>query len=283
MRRLRTLIFAASSLLLVVSALAQNPNVKQFAKDGLSFDYPANWQFSDQSTSQMQFIELAKGDVVIRIRSPREWLKTPEKELAAKKLFQDKYVSDFTSSVEQGGMHPKTSAITTQISGADAEGARVRAVLDGEPGGMDTYFRIISDRLVQMSILGSEKEITKSAAVWDLIRNSLKVEPPPQPKPTPQPSSGKEAVMASAKNLIRFSKGLRHGPHYLGGPGQMIKKFRVVLLTIHGVGVVPECPGPVTGAGFKTLRWEGSVVRLSGGLRVGRPQQSERSASGLPE
>ena len=84
-------------------------------------------------------------------------------------------------------MHPKRSAITTQIAGADAEGLRLRAVLDGVPGGMDSYFRIISDRLVNLSIIASEKDISKSAAVWDTIRNSLKVEPPPQPKPLPSP------------------------------------------------------------------------------------------------
>jgi hypothetical protein len=77
MRLLRTFIFAIAPLLVLVSAFAQDPNVKHFAKDGLSFDYPANWQFSDQSTGQMQYIELAQGEVVIRIRSPREWLKTP--------------------------------------------------------------------------------------------------------------------------------------------------------------------------------------------------------------
>jgi hypothetical protein len=191
MRFLRTLIFATTSLLLLAGAFAQDPNVKHFAKDGLSFDYPANWKFSDQSTGQMQFIELAQGDVVIRIRTPREWLKTPEKEAQAKKLIQDQYVNGFVSSVEQAGMNPKRSTVTTQIAGADAEGARVRAVLGGTPGGMDSYYRIVSDRLVQMSILGSEKDIAKSAPVWDMIRNSLAVEPPPQPKSTPQPSPAK--------------------------------------------------------------------------------------------
>jgi len=52
---------------------------------------------------------------------------------------------------------------------------------------MDSYFRIISDRLVNLSIIASEKDISKSAAVWDTIRNSLKVEPAPQPKPSPSP------------------------------------------------------------------------------------------------
>lgn len=185
---LRTLIFTTASLLVVVSALAQDPNIKQFAKDGLSFDYPAGWQMSDQSTSQMQFIELTRGDIVIRVRSPREWLKTPEKELAAKKLIQDKYVSDMSASFEQSGMHLKHSVVTTQISGADAEGARVRGVMDGEAGGLDAYFRIVSDRFVQLSILGSEKDIARTTPIWDLIRTSLKVAPPPTPTPTPQPS-----------------------------------------------------------------------------------------------
>ena len=188
---LRTTIFATASLLLIVSAFAQDPNVKHFAKDGLSFDYPAGWQLSDQSTQQMQLVEIARGDVVMRIRSPREWLKTPEKETAAKRLFQDKYIDDFVASVEQAGIHPKRSVVTTQIGGADAEGARVRAVLAGETGGMDSYFRIISDRLVNLSIFASDKDIARTAPAWDLLRTSLKVEPPPQPKSTPQPSPAK--------------------------------------------------------------------------------------------
>ena len=191
MSLVRTMIFAAALLLLVISALAQDPNVKSFAKDGLSFDYPANWQISDQSTPQMQLIEVARGDVVVRIRSPREWLKTPEKEAAAKKLFQDKYVDDFVATVEQAGIHPKRTAVTTQLGGVDAEGARVRAVLDGEPGGMDSYFRIISDRLINVSIFTSDKDMAKIGPAWELIRSSLKVEPPPQPKATPSPAKKK--------------------------------------------------------------------------------------------
>src|SRR5437660_4759907 len=187
MKAVRHLICLVVPLFFVAGALGQ-PNLKHFDKDGLSFDYPASWQFSDQSTGQMQYIQIARdGFAEIRIRAPREWLKTPEKEAAAKKLIQDQYVDSFVSQVEQAGIRPKRSVVTSQISGADAEGARVRAVMDGEPGGMDAYFRIVSARFVQMSIIGSGKEIANSTPVWDLIRNSLKVEPPPQPKATPTP------------------------------------------------------------------------------------------------
>ena len=180
----------AFGLLMVVGVAAQNN--KHFTKDGLSFDYPDGWTIGDSSTQQMQLVELTRGDVVIRIRSPREWLKTPEKEAHAKKLFQDKYVDDFFLQVQQAGMQPKRSSVTTQIAGVDAEGARVRAIMDRTPGGMDSYYRVVSDRLVNLSIFGSENDITKSAAAWDTIRNSIKIEPLPQPTATPQPSPTKK-------------------------------------------------------------------------------------------
>ena len=187
MNFLRFLICMIFIALVAAIGPAQDANVKHFEKDGLSFDYPANWQFSDQSTGQMQYLQMARdGFAEIRIRAPREWLKTPAKEAAATKLIQDQYVDGFASQLQQAGMTPKRSTTASQISGADAQGARVRAVMDGEAGGMDSYFNITSDRLVQMSIIGSEKEIAKSAPMWDLIRNSLKVEPPPQPKASPK-------------------------------------------------------------------------------------------------
>jgi hypothetical protein len=170
----------------LTAIVAQDPNASHFAKDGLSFDYPKGWTLGDQSTPQMQLIELSQGDTTIRIRSPREYLKTPEKEAHAKKLFQDNYINDFFNQVQQAGLSPKRSVVTTQISGGDAEGARVRAVLDGQPGGMDSYSRVVSDRLINLSVIGSEKDITKSAPAWDMIRNSIKVEPAPEPKSTPK-------------------------------------------------------------------------------------------------
>jgi hypothetical protein len=179
-------------LLSAIFVAAQNPQSKHFAKDGLSFDYPGTWQLSDQSTGQMQLLELTSGDVVIRVRSPREWLKTPDKEAHAKKLFQENYINDFATQLDQAGLHPKRSAVTSQIAGAPAEGMSVRAILDGSPGGMDAYYRIISDRLVQLSIIASERDIAKSAPAWDLIRNSVAVEPTSQPKALPQASPAKK-------------------------------------------------------------------------------------------
>jgi len=187
MRLVRSIVLPAAWLLITASAGAQDANVKHFEKDGLSFDYPASWQLADKSTGQMQFLELMQGDVTIRVRSPRESLKTPDKEAHAKKLFQDQYVDNFADQFQQQGMQPKRSPVTTQVGGADAEGVRLRVTMGGEAGGLDSYQRIISERLVNLSILGSEKEMTKDAPAWDMIRNSLKVAAAPQPSPKGKP------------------------------------------------------------------------------------------------
>lgn len=191
MKLIQKILIGCATLLFVASVQTQAPDTKHFDKDGLSFDYPAKWQLSDQSTQQMQFIEFTQGDVVIRVRSAREWLKTPEKEAHAKKIIQDDYVSQFAGQLEQAGMQVKRSPANTQIAGGDAAGTSVRGVDRGDSGGMDSYYRIVSDRLVNLSIIASDKDIKRSASTLDLIRNSLKVEPPPQPKPSPSPSPKK--------------------------------------------------------------------------------------------
>src|SRR4029077_10992208 len=167
MKLLRWMILPAALLLSVIGATAQDPNVKHYDKDGLSFDYPANWQFSDESTPQMQYLKMARdGYSEIRIRAPREWLKTPDKVAAAKKLIQDQYVDSFVAQLQQAQMSPKRSTGATQISGADAQGDKVRAVMDREPGGMDSYFNIVEVPLDLLSVIGLETEIAKSAPVW---------------------------------------------------------------------------------------------------------------------
>ncbi|HKC64874.1 MAG TPA: hypothetical protein VKB86_14625, partial [Pyrinomonadaceae bacterium] len=185
MKATRAIIIVLALLLIGLSAHTQTPDEgKHFDKDGLSFDYPSSWQISDQSTKQMQLLELQRGDgyAMLRVRVPREWLKTPQKEAEAKHIIQDRYIDGFVDQLQQAGMKPTRSDAKTDIAGAPAEGMRVRAVLGGEPGGMDSFYRVISDRFVQLSEIGAESEMAKSATAWDMIRNSIKIEPQPQPK-----------------------------------------------------------------------------------------------------
>ena len=193
-QRITTIVPALAVLacLTVTAAKMQEPPKPQaegnrFAKDGLSFDYPTGWAMKDDSTAQMQVLELSRGEHVIRIRAPREWLETPAKQAEAKNLIHDKYVSEIIENMRRGGLTPVRTSANSQIGGGPAEGLRVRATMGGISGGMDAFYRMLSDRFVHISQFGSEGDMVKSAA-WDLIRTSIKVEPPPTPGSTPAPA-----------------------------------------------------------------------------------------------
>jgi len=59
-----------------------------------------------------------------------------------------------------------------------------------EPGEAGIYWTTLSDRLVVLTFFGPDKALKKITPIWDGVRNSLKVEPPPPkgaPSPTPKP------------------------------------------------------------------------------------------------
>ena len=164
-----------------LSAYSQTAVNQHFGKDGLSFDYPASWKVSDQSTAQMQLIQLLRGDgyAEIRIRVPRESLKSPQKENEARKLIQEKYVEQFVDSLQQAGLKPTRAEATSEIAAGPAAGIRIRAMLEREPGGLDSFYRVVSERFVQLSQIGSEADMTRSLDAWDMLRKSLIVDASP--------------------------------------------------------------------------------------------------------
>jgi hypothetical protein len=178
----------AVSVLLAGVAFAQTSN-QHFAKDGLSFDYPAGWKMDEsKSSGQMQYLALGRdGYAMIIVREPRGLVDTPEKEAQAKHLIQDGFVDAWAKNFSDNGAKAERTTVATEIGGGPAECTRLSALLSGEPGRVDVCWRLIENRLVQLAIVGSTRDITKTAAAWDAIRNSLKVEPLPQPKPTPTP------------------------------------------------------------------------------------------------
>lgn len=179
---------------LLVSAVLAQTSGQHFAKEGLSFDYPAGWSLDEsKSSSQMQYLILGRaGFATIYVRSPRALVDSPEKEAQAKHLIQDGFVDAWAKNFSDNGAKAERSTVPTEIGGGVAECTRLSASLGGEPGRVDICWRLIEKRLVQMAIVGSTKDVTKTGPSWDAIRNSLKVEPPPQPTTTPQPSPTKK-------------------------------------------------------------------------------------------
>lgn len=162
-----------------VLAKAQTPDAKNFAKDGLSFDYPAAWQLKDDSDGDAQQLTLAQANSDVQIRVfVHKGRVTPEKLPEAKKAFIDPYIAATNKQFVAMGAKPEQVADSSEIGGAKADGTIISASLGGEAGAAKIYWALVGQRVVVLTIFGPDKQMKQLTPAWDLVRSSLKVVDP---------------------------------------------------------------------------------------------------------
>jgi hypothetical protein len=170
-----------------LTALAQAPdNLKRFEKDGLVFDYQNNWTLDDKSNSDAQQLTLARpdSDAQIRIFVFRDKVDTSEKIAEVKTELVNPYIEATSNGFVQMGAKPTRTPATIEIAGAQAEGVRIGAVLDGMPGEAAIYWTVSGNRLIVLTLFGPDPALKKAAPVWDTVRASIRIQEP-TPAATP--------------------------------------------------------------------------------------------------
>ena len=164
---------------------AQTGSDKQFAGEGLSFNYTQGWTLKDDSNQDAQQLSLARAGNSVQISVfVHKGRVTPEKFPDAKKAFIDTYVIATGKQFVAMGAKPTQIPDSTEIGGVKAEGVAITANLSGETGAAKIYWALIGSRVVVLTYFGPDKELKQFAPTWDLIRNTLKVE---DPKASPKP------------------------------------------------------------------------------------------------
>jgi len=162
-----------------VLANAQTPDAKSFAKDGLSFDYPAKWELKDETTGDAQQLTLAKADSDVQIRVfVHKGRVAAEKLPDAKKAFIDPYIAATTKQFIAMGAKPEQAADSSEIGGVKADGTIISASLGGEAGAAKIYWALVGQRVVVLTIFGPDKQMKQLTPTWELVRTSLKVVDP---------------------------------------------------------------------------------------------------------
>jgi hypothetical protein len=180
MKSIRLLMACAALVCFVAIGLSQG-DAKHFTKEGLVFDYANGWTIADESNTDAQQFTLNRSgsDAQIRIFAHRGKVDSPEKFAQAKKAFIDPYVKSVSNTFVQMGAKPETTPATSEIGGAAADGVRVKASLSGEPGEADVYWVTLGGRVVVLTLFGPDKALKQATPAWDIIRTTLKIEPPP--------------------------------------------------------------------------------------------------------
>jgi len=170
------------------SVAAQTGNTKHFAKDGLSFDYPAGWTLEDASDGDAQKLKLSRadGDIQLAVFVHRGHI-TEEKMADAHKTFIDPYVTTYPQQFP--GAKVERTADTTEIAGLNAEGTRLKMSFGSDSATAQIYWALVNGRVVVLTFFGPDADRKKFASSWDMLRNTLKIEEakPAAPKPSPTP------------------------------------------------------------------------------------------------
>ena len=184
MRRIINFRVLAFMVLCCMVVMAQTP--KNFAKNGLSFDYPGEWTVTDDSTGDAQQITLSKFDSDAQMRIFVHKGRISEEKLPeAKKAFIDPYIASTVKQFVTMGAKPEQKPDTSEIGGVKADGVVISASLGDEAGAARIYWAIVGQRVVVLTFFGPDAQTKKLTPAWDLIRTSLKIV---DPKATPSPS-----------------------------------------------------------------------------------------------
>jgi hypothetical protein len=181
------------SLIVVLScvfASAQTPSAgKNFAKGGVTFDYPNGWTLQELNNDDALDVVLSRpnNDLQIKVFVHKGRI-VPEKLPEAKKAFIDPYISANNKQFVAMGAEPKQLPDASEIGGIKADGVNITASLGGVTGAAKIYWALVGQRVVVLTLFGPDTEIKQFTSVWDQIRTTLKIEDPkPAASPSPQP------------------------------------------------------------------------------------------------
>ena len=171
-----TILMTVLALSLTAYTQTTTPALKHFAAKGLSFDYPASIELEDQSTDSGQHLVIqTKGQAQIMVVSRYAEINSAEQLAASRHEVVESFIDTMWQKLHELDPNATRTSAEIEVAGAPAPGVRLRAIIDNEPGNAEIYSLQLGQRLVLISLIGSDKEIAAAAPAWLAVRRSLKM------------------------------------------------------------------------------------------------------------
>ena len=168
------------SIVLVLSfgvcAQSAASELKHFAADGVSFDYPDAYTVKDESNSEAQrFILTRRGSSVqLTIVAKKGWVLSNEVPAAIEKstapLIQQVAATLGTNPAQRTSIKP-------MVGSKEAEGVRLRSSANSKRTAEVIWLRL-SLRLISMALVRSDQDESSATQLWQAVGSSIKAEPP---------------------------------------------------------------------------------------------------------
>ena len=168
--------------LFCLNAFARSPQseLKHFAKDDLSFDYPAGWALTDKSTPQAQHLTLVRpgGSEMIMIIAYRDPVTSFAQFLAARDQLTEPYIESVAQKFGSAGKPAEREFLCTEVSPLDKSvgGLRLRGSFNQQPSAGEFYSFLMRQRFVNLIYIRMDKDTAQGDPVWETVRHTLKIE-----------------------------------------------------------------------------------------------------------
>lgn len=167
-----------SFLSLSVYAQSAGPKLNHFASDPISFDYPAEYSVTDESTTDLQQFRLTRGgsSVQLTIVATRRVVLRGEVPAAIENSTEP-LIKQIAKALGEGKSPLERTSIKTQVGPKEAEGVRLQSSGRSAKTGEVIWLRL-GFRLVSMGWVTSGADGSAGSLLWQTIRSTLRVEPP---------------------------------------------------------------------------------------------------------
>src|ERR1041385_4636991 len=162
-----------SFLSLTVYAQSDETKRNHLSTDGISFDYPAGYSVSDESTTEVQqFIITRKGSSVELTIVALRRMVLPSELPTATETLTDPRVDKVALTVGRADSSGPTP-VQIRVGLKQAEGIRLQSSGNRKRTGEVIWLRL-NYRLVAMAFVRSDADEAVESALWETVRSSLR-------------------------------------------------------------------------------------------------------------
>jgi len=193
MRHLRNLsIIILLAIFSVGGAQSQDVTsaTKHFEKDGLTFDYPANWTVTENNAPYLQTVTVVPGSGATQIVVSTYGGPVPTCDYAAEAKNIASVFSKKVARIIKAGA--ETGSVTTQLGASDIEGTQLHGLIDQQPALGDVYTIRLHRHFVSLAFVRRVDDSSATSA-WQIVRSTLEAEPPVMTTSAAPPGKQSEA------------------------------------------------------------------------------------------
>lgn len=170
-------------------AQASGGAVEHFAKDGLSFDYPAGFKLTDRSNEAAQHLILGRegSSVLVMVIAHRDRVASHEQFVVVRDETTTPYVQNLARSlgVEKAPSWDEERCLDLgehlPTARRFATGFSLSGKSNGQPTTGEVYAVALGQRFVNLVYVRNDKDEAVGAPAWKTVLGSLKVDAPPAP------------------------------------------------------------------------------------------------------